>query len=80
MNRPAWGTAPIRCGKMKCKWRGYETDLVSVPHKRIKGLGLTAQVCPVCGCDSYMHMTEREIAAWRRAQGAASSSEKGDSK
>jgi hypothetical protein len=52
---------------MKCKWRGYETDLISVPHKRIKGMGLTAQVCPVCGCDSYMHMTEREVAAWKRA-------------
>jgi len=66
MSRPAWGAAPIRCGKMKCKWRGYETELVPVPHKRIKGLGLTANVCPTCGCDSYMHMTAKEIAAWKR--------------
>lgn len=65
--RPAWGTAPIRCGKAKCKWRGYETDLVDAPHKRIKGMGLTSKVCPMCRCDSYMHMTEREIAAWKRA-------------
>jgi hypothetical protein len=67
VERPAHGTAPIRCGKTKCKWRGYETELVPVPHKRIKGLGLTANVCPACGCDSYMFLTEREIAAWKRA-------------
>jgi hypothetical protein len=67
MSRPAWGTAPIRCGKMKCKWRGYETDLVSVPHKKLSHLGVSSSVCPACGCDSYMHMTEREIAAWKRA-------------
>ncbi len=64
MSRPAWGVAPIRCGKMKCKWRGYETDLVSVPHKTIKSA--TQSVCPTCACDSYMHMTEKEIAAWKR--------------
>jgi hypothetical protein len=23
-------------------------------------------VCPACGCDSYMHMTPHEIAAWER--------------
>lgn len=69
MTRPAWNTAPIRCGKMKCKWRGYEDGLVSIPHKRIKSLGLTAQVCPICECDSYMFMTDREIVAWKRAGG-----------
>lgn len=77
MSRPAWGTAPIRCGKTKCKWRGYETDLVSVPHKRIKGMGLTAQVCQKCGCDSYMFMTEREIAAWERSKARTASQDSG---
>lgn len=67
--RPAWGTAPIRCGKTKCKWRGYETDLVQVPHKKFSGV--RQSVCPTCGCDSYMHMTEREIAAWERTKAAA---------
>jgi hypothetical protein len=61
--RPAFGTAPIRCGKTRCKWRGYETDLASVPHKSWPGA--TQSVCPTCGCDSYMHMTPKEIAAWR---------------
>lgn len=65
--RPAWDTAPIRCGKMKCKWRGFERDLLSVPHKTFKSA--TQAVCPICGCDSYMHMTEREIAAWRATKG-----------
>jgi hypothetical protein len=71
MSRPAWGTAPIRCGKIKCKWRGYETDLVSVPHKKFSHLGVSSSVCPLCGYDSYMHMTEREIAAWERTKLAA---------
>lgn len=63
--RPAYGTAPIRCGKTKCKWRGMETDLARVPHKKFAGV--TSQVCPTCGCDSYMFMTEKEIAAWNRS-------------
>ncbi len=62
--RPAYGTAPIRCGKMKCKWRGYETDLSEIPHP--KWQNATQLVCPTCGCDSYMHMTEKEIAAWQK--------------
>lgn len=78
MSRPAWGTAPIRCGKMKCKWRGYETDLASVPHKKFKHA--TQSVCPTCGCDSYMHMTEREIAAWKRVQATPSSANQGAGK
>ena len=69
MSLPAWGTAPIRCGKTKCKWRGYETDLVKVPHKKFSLA--TQSTCPGCGYDSYMHMTEREIAAWKRAQAPA---------
>ena len=69
MSRPAWGVGPIRCGKMKCKWRGYETDLVSVPHPKFSYA--TQSVCPTCGSDSYMHMNEREIAACKRAQAPA---------
>jgi hypothetical protein len=67
MSRPAWGAAPIRCGKMKCKWRGYETDLASVPHPKFANA--TQSVCPTCGCESYMHMTEKETAAWKRVSG-----------
>jgi len=71
VSRPAWGVGPIRCGKMKCKWRGYETDLISVPHKKLSHLGMSSSVCPSCGCDYYMHMTEREIAAWKRMKAPA---------
>lgn len=63
--RPAFGVAPIRCGKMRCKWRGHETDLAEVSSKKF-GPAVTQKVCPMCGCDSYMHMTEKEIAAWKR--------------
>ena len=30
--RPAWNTAPIRCGRSKCKWRGYEGELMADPE------------------------------------------------
>lgn len=63
--RPAYNTAPIRCGKLKCKWRGYEGDLINVPSTRF-GPGVTDKVCPVCGENGYYHMTPREIAAWER--------------
>jgi hypothetical protein len=62
--RPAFGTAPIRCGKMKCKWRGYETDL-SKMQKNKHGIQMSQNVCPSCGCDSYLFMTEKEIASWQ---------------
>ena len=74
--RPAWGAAPIRCGKMKCKWRGYETDLVEVQSKKF-GPGVTQKICPTCGCDNYMHMTEREIGAWEKTRTAAIESKVG---
>lgn len=67
--RPAYGTAPIRCGRMKCKWRGYEGELVGVPHKELSGV--TNNVCPTCGSHGYYHMTPKEIAAWERKKGAA---------
>lgn len=63
MSYPAFGTAPIKCSKRKCDWKGYETDLVQVPGQQ--------STCPKCGCDSYYFMTEREIKAWERATKAA---------
>jgi predicted nucleic acid-binding Zn-ribbon protein len=67
--RPPFGTAPIRCGKTRCKWRGHETELAEVPHA--EWAGAMQKVCPACGCDSYMFMTKREIAAWERSRAAA---------
>ena len=67
---PAFGSAPIRCSRARCKWRGFETDLKKVPG-RIGRVACTNNVCPVCGNDSYMHMTPGEIAAWERAKAAA---------
>jgi hypothetical protein len=76
MSLPAYGTAPIRCGKRKCQWKGYETDLAQVPHKTIKSA--TQSACPSCGCNGYMFMTEREIAAWERSKTEAASKEGGE--
>ena len=59
--RPAWNTAPIRCGRSKCKWRGYEGDLIDERRKQ-----WTQKVCPECGCDEYIFMTAGEIKAWER--------------
>lgn len=66
-SRPAWNTAPIRCGRNRCKWRGYEGDLVP---ERCKNW--IRYVCPDCGCEDYMFMTAGEIKAWerRKAKGA----------
>lgn len=61
MERPKWNTAPIRCGRTKCKWRGYEGQL----SERKEG-PWTRKVCPKCGCDEYMFMTPGEIKAWER--------------
>lgn len=67
--RPAYNTAPIRCGKLKCKWRGYEGELTNVPSKKF-GAGVTDKVCPVCGMNGYYHMTPAEIKAWERKKAA----------
>lgn len=67
--RPPFGTAPIRCGRTRCSWRGYETDLKKVPGT-IGGLRCTRNACPTCGCDSYSFMTAGEIEAWERKQRA----------
>lgn len=61
--RPKYGTAPIRCGRMRCRWRGFETILAE------KKVGeLTHKLCPLCGCDSYMFMTPREVKVWERSK------------
>ena len=62
--RPAFGTAPIRCGRTKCKWRGFEDLLADKAGKH----GMTHRVCPLCDCDSYMFMTPGEIKAWERSK------------
>lgn len=61
MERPEWNTAPIRCGRTKCSWRGYEGGL----SKAKEGMW-TRSACPVCGCQEYMFMTPGEIKAWER--------------
>lgn len=67
VDRPKFGTAPIRCGRTRCKWRGFENDLADGAKN-----GLVApKLCPSCGCDSYSFMTEREIKAWERAKAGA---------
>lgn len=68
--RPAFGTAPIRCGRTRCSWRGYETDLKEMPSN-VGSTIFSCSVCPSCGCDSYSFMTVGEIKAWERAQVAA---------
>lgn len=62
---PDYGTAPIRCGKVKCGWRGFELDRKQVPGT-MGGIQCTKSVCPTCGCDEYMFMTPGEIKAWER--------------
>lgn len=74
MTRPAWGTAPIQCGKRGCGWRGYETDLATRKERL-----WSFYVCPACRCDSYVFMTPRQIAAWERAKSAASQAIEGAS-
>ncbi len=69
-NLPPLNTAPIRCGRARCAWRGFESDLKKVPG-RIGTVACINNVCPTCGNDSYMHMTPGEIAAWERAKAAA---------
>lgn len=65
MSHPVYGTAPIRCGRMKCGWRGFELDRKNV-SSTMGGVKCTQSVCPTCGCDSYMFMTAGEIKDWER--------------
>lgn len=66
MSYPAFGTHPIRCGRTRCKWRGFETDM-----KPVKQGSMTRHYCPVCGCDSYSFMTPGEVQAWERQKAKA---------
>ena len=56
---PDFGTAPIKCGRRRCKFVGYETDLAK---KRVEIAGVNGEqaVCPLCGCENYTFMTERQ--------------------
>lgn len=65
MALPPRGTAPIRCGRTRCSWRGFETDLESVPET-IEGTRYKISICPHCGNNSYSFMTAGEIKAWER--------------
>ena len=67
MSNPAFGTAPIKCSKRKCDWKGYETDLLRAAWKTSK--------CPKCGCETYYFMTESEVKEWERATQAAKQGE-----
>lgn len=73
---PAFGTAPIRCGRSRCSWRGFETDLAKVPG-RMGGISCTKSVCPTCAHDSYQFMNEREIQAWKASKEAQPATTKG---
>lgn len=66
MSYPEFGTKPIRCGKSRCKWRGFETQLSDKKEGE-----WTHKLCPVCGYDSYQFMNTGEIAAWQRKIEAA---------
>lgn len=66
MGLPEFGTAPIRCAKRGCKWRGYETDMGSRMETRPSGMKQSKAICPVCGNDDYYFLTAKEIAAWER--------------
>lgn len=61
--RPSFGTAPIRCGRTRWKWRGFETLLA----EKKDGMFMR-KVCPLCSCDSYMFMTPGELKAWERSK------------
>ena len=73
--RPEINASPIRCGRMKCKWRGYESELLEVPDPSYVGIAVTNNVCPICKNKSYMHMTPGEIKAWERKKAAQLTSE-----
>lgn len=71
MSFPEYGTAPIKCSRRKCKWRGFETELRYIPVPRPGKLKTEQATCPICGCESYYYMSEREIKAWEQDKGAA---------
>lgn len=63
MGFPEWGTAPIKCAKRGCGWRGFETELDAEDGRQDM---TTQSICPECGCHDYYFMTEKEVAKWER--------------
>ncbi|MFJ3316835.1 hypothetical protein ACIPLR_15870 [Herbaspirillum huttiense] len=59
MTYPKYGTKLIECAKRGCDWRGKETDRVSVPAPRRKGVSYT--VCPKCGEKGYYFAPENAV-------------------
>jgi len=63
MSYPKEGTHPIECAKKTCKWKGYEDELAKVPM--VDSICTrTVSVCPECGHDSYMFLTDRQMKYW----------------
>lgn len=58
-----WGTAPIKCAKRGCGWRGFETELDAEDGRQDM---TTQSICPECGCHDYYLMTDKEVAKWER--------------
>lgn len=63
MSRPAWGTAPIKCGNRKCDWTGTEHDLIT--HPEDTGKFRQRKVCPRCSCDNYTFPRRKRAATHR---------------
>lgn len=61
MSRPAWGTAPIKCGNRKCDWTGTERDLIHHPDDA--GKFSVRNVCPKCHADSYTFTRRKRVAS-----------------
>lgn len=70
MSYPPLNSAPIKCSKRRCTFKGYESDLKGIPKDLGNGFTSTLKVCPRCGCESYYFMTEKEAAAWTERKAA----------
>jgi hypothetical protein len=57
--KPAWGTAPIKCGNRKCDWAGTEKDFIH--HPADAGKFSVRKVCPVCYCDRYTFTRRKRV-------------------
>lgn len=63
MSYPDYGTALIECANPPCKWRGYETDMISDPAPKVAPRGkLTTieNVCPRCKKPGYHFVEEKQ--------------------
>lgn len=47
----------VECSKRKCKWQGWESELVRIPSRDL-GEGAWDHTCPKCGNDSYYPLPE----------------------